>query len=308
MEKFKIIIYIFYLFIKSDFCIVVIPFKTFKLTEPSNFTVESILRAWRTNLIYTTISIGSPPQNIIMTINSNSFGTNLFQHMCDIPISLYNKSESKTFKVRQSATYYPMIRASVIEESIYFYNDLKMDKLKEYKNFKIIYSDNKKEDQSYLYEYHNYTCINTGLKLFYNSEIEKFSNIIDQLAQNHGESYDFTFKYTSNDEGMVIIGAEPHVFEPETYLEKDYRTIGAGDSDKQDYRDFHLTFDEIYISYKDNISENAMNKTLNETKKIRIKFVINALNIDLTVKFENSVNLNVLKGITTIQKSDFINK
>ena len=136
MEKFKIIIYIFYLFIKSDFCIVVIPFKTFKLTEPSNFTVESILRAWRTNLIYTTISIGSPPQNIIMTINSNSFGTNLFQHMCDIPISLYNKSESKTFKVRQSATYYPMIRASVIEESIYFYNDLKMDKLKEYKNFK----------------------------------------------------------------------------------------------------------------------------------------------------------------------------
>ena len=272
MEKFKIIIYIFYLFIKSDFCIVVIPFKTFKLTEPSNFTVESILRAWRTNLIYTTISIGSPPQNIIMTINSNSFGTNLFQHMCDIPISLYNKSESKTFKVRQSATYYPMIRASVIEESIYFYNDLKMDKLKEYKNFKIIYSDNKKEDQSYLYEYHNYTCINTGLKLFYNSEIEKFSNIIDQLAQNHGESYDFTFKYTSNDEGMVIIGAEPHVFEPETYLEKDYRTIGAGDSDKQDYRDFHLTFDEIYISYKDNDSENAVNKILNETKKIRIKF------------------------------------
>ena len=272
MEKFKIIIYIFYLFIKSDFCIVVIPFKTFKLTEPSDFTVESILRAWRTNLIYTTISIGSPPQNIIMTINSNSFGTNLFQHMCDIPISLYNKSESKTFKVRQSATYYPMIRASVIEESIYFYNDLKMDKLKEYKNFKIIYSDNKKEDQSYLYEYHNYTCINTGLKLFYNSEIEKFSNIIDQLAQNHGESYDFTFKYTSNDEGVVIIGAEPHVFEPETYLEKDYRTIGAGDSDKQDYRDFHLTFDEIYISYKDNGSENAVNKTLNETKKIRIKF------------------------------------
>ena len=42
------------------------------------------------------------------------------------------------------------------------------------------------------------TCINTGLKLFYNSEIEKFSNIIDQLAQNNGESYDFTFKYTSN--------------------------------------------------------------------------------------------------------------
>ena len=272
MEKLKIIIYLFFSIIKFNFCIIVLPFKTYKLPEPSNYTIESIFNSWGKNILYTTLSIGTPPQKIIMTINSNSYGTTLFQHMCDIPISLYNNNESKTFNRRQSVTYFPMVKASIIDETIYFYNNTEMDKLQEYKNFKFIYSDNKKEDQSYAYEYHNYTCINAGLKLNYNLEIEKFINIIIQLAQNFGESYDFTFKYNSNDEVMMIIGAEPHVFEPETYSEKDYRTVGANDKDMQVYRDWHITFDEIYISYKDKNTGNEINKKLNETNKIRIKF------------------------------------
>ena len=123
-----------------------------------------------------------------------------------------------------------------------------------------------------MYEYHNFTWINVGLKLNYNREFEKTINLIVQLAQNFKESYDFTFKYTSDDVGMVIIGAEPHVYDPDIYSEKDYRTIGAEDIDLQDYRDWHLTFDEIYFPYKDIITGNIMNKKLNETKKIRIKF------------------------------------
>ena len=123
-----------------------------------------------------------------------------------------------------------------------------------------------------MYEYHNYTCINAGLKLNYNHELEKNINLIIQLAQNFKESYDFTFKYTSENEGMIIIGAEPHVYDHDIYSEKDYRTIGAEDIDLQDYRDWHLNFDEIYFSYKDKITGNKINKKLNETKKIRIKF------------------------------------
>ena len=55
-------------------------------------------------------------------------------------------------------------------------------------------------------------------------------------------------------------------------LEKDYRTVGANDKDMQVYRDWHITFDEIYISYKDKNTGNEINKKLNETNKIRIKF------------------------------------
>ena len=272
MEKFKIIFFIFLLNIKFNFSIVVIPFKTFELNEPTNYTVQSILESWRQNILYTNVSIGTPPQKITLIIDSKSYITSLFQHMCDIPISSYNSSKSGTFNIRQSITYYPMVKASIIDETIYFYNDLKMSKMRAYNLFKLIYSDNKKEDQSYMYEYHNFTCINVGLKLNYNRELEKNINLIVQLAQNFKESYDFTFKYTSDDVGKVIIGAEPHVYDPDTYSEKDYRTIGAEDIDLQDYRDWHLTFDEIYFPYKDKISGNIMNKKLNETKKIRIKF------------------------------------
>ena len=258
MEKFKIILFIFFIIIKINFCIVVIPFKTFKLKDPINYTVESILESWRQNILYTNVYIGTPPQKMTMIIDSQSYIPKLFQHMCDIPITLYNNSESTSFNIRQTITYYPMVKASIIDETIYFYNDLKMNELKPYNLFKLIYSDNKKEDQSYMYEYHNYTCINLGLKLNYNRELEKNVNIIIQLAQNFKESYDFTFKYTSDDEGTIIIGSEPHVYAPDIYSEKDYRTVGAGDTDFQDYRDWHLTFDEIYFSYKDKTTGNEI--------------------------------------------------
>ena len=123
MEKLKIIIYLFFSIIKFNFCIIVLPFKTYKLPEPSNYTIESIFNSWGKNILYTTLSIGTPPQKIINKINSNSYGTTLFQHMCDIPISLYNNNESKTFNRRQSVTYFPMVRASIIDETIYFYNN-----------------------------------------------------------------------------------------------------------------------------------------------------------------------------------------
>ena len=273
MEKFNIIIFLFFFLIKLDKSIVVIPFETYKLEKIDIKKVnQTVLEPWRQNILYTKIKIGSPPQDIIMLINSESYITNLFQHMCDVSESLFNRTESSSFIILRPITYYPMVKAAIVDETIYFYNDLKMEKLQPYKLLKLIYSDNNKEDQSYMYEYHNNTCIDVGFKLNHKMEIEKEINLINQLAQNFKETYDFTFKYTSDNEGMIIIGAEPHVYDPDNYQEINYRTVGAGDSDLQDYRDWHLTFDEIYISYKDKSSNNNINKNLNETKKIRIKF------------------------------------
>ena len=184
-----------------------------------------------------------------MLINSESYITNLFQHMCDVSQSLFNRTQSSSFIIVRPITYYPMVKAAIIDETIYFYNDLKMEDLQPYKLLKLIYSDNNKEDQSYMYEYHNNTCIDVGFKLNHKMEIEKEINLINQLAQNFKESYDFTFKYTSDNEGMIIIGAEPHVYDSDNFQEINYRTVGAGDSDFQDYQDWHLTFDEIYIFY-----------------------------------------------------------
>ena len=166
MEKLNIIIFLFFLLIKLDECIVVIPFKTFK---PENIDIkkseQTVLEPWRQNILYTKIKIGSPPQDIIMIINSESYITNLYQHMCDISESLFNKTQSSSFIVIRPSTYFPMVRAAIIDETIYFYSDLKMEELQAYNLLKLIYSDNNKEDQSYMCEYHNNTCIDVGFKL-----------------------------------------------------------------------------------------------------------------------------------------------
>ena len=101
------------------------------------------------------MEIGTPPQEIVMIIDSQSYITNLFQHMCDIPLSLVNYTGSSTIRTIRPVTYFPMVKASIVDDIIYFYNDLNMKKSQAYKNFRLIYSDNKQEDQSYMYEYHN---------------------------------------------------------------------------------------------------------------------------------------------------------
>ena len=273
MEKFNITIFIFFIFLQLSNCIVVIPFKTFKQLIPGKkkYKTDTPLELWRQNLLYTKVSIGTPPQSIVMMIDSQSHVVNLFQHYCDVSFSLVNYTGSSSLRTIRPITYFPMVKASIVDETIYLYNNLKMNTLQEYKLFKLIYSDNKPEDQSYLYEYHNNTCINVGLKLKQKSEVEKDINLINQLAMNFKESYDLTLKYTSEDDGMIIIGAEPHVYEPEKYSEKNYRTFDLDESFVSD-PDWHLNFSEIYLTYINRTTNNKVKKTLNETNKIKIKF------------------------------------
>ena len=271
MEKIKLFIFLFTTKIFIN-CIIVIPFKTLDQPDPLNFTIDNVIRNWSHNIIYSNASIGTPSQKINFILNSNSFSSDLFQHMCDIPSSSYNSSKSSTFIKRQSVIYYPMVKAYIIEETIYFNTGLKTNEIKPFHKIKMIYSDNKKEDQPFHYEYHDNTCINFGLILTPNGEIDKNVNLINQLAMNHKESYDISIKYTSDKDGVIVIGAEPHVYDNENYSEKNYRLVGAEDSDLSDYRYWYFNFDEIFFSYRDKLSGNMMNEKLNKTKKIKIKF------------------------------------
>ena len=273
MEKFKISIFIFFIFIQLSNCIVVIPFKTIKQFIPSKkkYKTDTPLELWRQNILYTKVSIGTPPQSIVMMIDSESYIVNLFQHFCDVSFSLVNYTGSSSLRTIRPITYFPMVKASVVDETIYFFNNLNLTNLQEYKYFRLIYSDNKPEDQSYLYEYHNNTCINVGLKLKQKTDTEKDINLINQLAMNFKESYDFTVKYTSDDDGMIIIGAEPHVYDHTKYSEKNYRTFDFDESFVQD-PDWHLNFSEIYLTYINRTTNNKVKKILNETIKIKIKF------------------------------------
>ena len=92
MNKIKEFIY-FLLLISIYKSIVVIPFKIYQKEEPDNFTADDVINYWEYDLIYSSSLIGTPAQKILMIINSETFGTNLYQNMCDIPGSSYSKKK-----------------------------------------------------------------------------------------------------------------------------------------------------------------------------------------------------------------------
>ena len=245
MEKISQIILLFIL-ISFNSCIIVIPFKTYVKKEPETFKPIDIINYWGKNIIYSETLIGTPPQKISIIINSQNFGTHLFKNMCDLPNSNFERNESSSFKYYSNITYLQINNASVINETIYFYDSLKLEKRIPLNFYRIIYSDNEES----IYEYHNNTCIDLGLPLRWNNYQDVPTNLISQLKSKYKiiETFDISFKYNSESEGVIVIGQEPHLYDPENYFEKQYRIYGAIGGEGQ--YDWFLFPDASYISYK----------------------------------------------------------
>ena len=253
-------------------CVVIIPFKTYYQKEPDDFNATDVVNYWEKNVIYSDSSIGTPGQKIILILDSQSHGTNLFEHMCDLSGSSYIKEKSSTFYLEKVInSYYPMNNASIINETLFFYDNFDLKELKPLKFFKIIYSDNDEKTQKDKYEYHQYTCINVGLSLSWTSSDDVPTNLIRQIKNGYNfETYDFTFEFSSEDEGKIIIGAEPHIYDPDNYFELQYRIVGAEGSNYQ--RDWFLNFDKLYYTYKVKSTGYTINETFGVVKSLRIQF------------------------------------
>ena len=90
MNKFLQNIFILIILFNPFPCIIVIPFKTYIIPEPEKFANHSdIFKYWNQNILYTTTLIGTPGQNITLLLTSQTFGSLMFYHMCDIPFSSY---------------------------------------------------------------------------------------------------------------------------------------------------------------------------------------------------------------------------
>ena len=206
------------LFILINLCssIIVIPFKTYNQNEPDQFSSPSdLFKYWSKNIIYSENLIGTPPQNIKIILNSQSFSSSIFNHMCDLPSSSYEKEKSQSYKHEKNIrSYSTMSNASLISETLYLYDNLNIDKLKPYNGFTFIYSQNLEEDQGKTYEYHPYTCMNMGFQLGWTFTNDFQANFITQLRKklNITETHDFTFEYINDTDGRIIIGNEPHFY------------------------------------------------------------------------------------------------
>ena len=192
--------------------------------------------------------------------------------MCDIPDSLYSKEDSNTFyEFKNIHSYHPMKNASIINETLFFYDNINTKELKPLEYMKIIYSDNDEEVQKDSYEYHNNTCINAGLKVGWMYYEDVQTNLISQLKKGFNlETYDFTFNYNSENEGKIIIGAEPHIYDPENFFELQYRIVGSVNG--QNDRDWFLNFDNLYQTYKVKSTGGILNETIGLINTLRIQF------------------------------------
>jgi len=274
MNKFLQNIFILFILTRCYISIIVIPFKTYINPEPEKFQNNSdIFLYWTKNILYTTTLIGTPSQNITLLLNSQSFSSSIFYHMCDIPFSSYEKEKSSSYSfVKNINSFSSMKNASVIEETVYLYSDLNCKKLKPYKPLTIIYSPNDKNSQGNSYEYHSNTCMNVGFQLSWISFDEIQSNLILQLKNNLKiiETRDFTFEYLTKTEGRIVIGAEPHFYDEEKYSEKQYRISYAVSNDGINLHDFFLNFDNIFVNCKNKYSGKKYNESISMVKSAKI--------------------------------------
>ena len=229
---------------------IVLPFKTLYKEEPKEFTNSTeLINYWDKNLIYSTVKIGTPPQNIAIFFHSQNFGSYLYYHMGDFPDSNFERKESSSFVWKENLNKVtPMENASLVTDTFYFYDKLDTNEMKSVELIPFVYSDNDKEIQGKNYEYHNYTCMNIGLKLHYYVDHEKKSNFIEHLKalNNIILTYDYTLEYLSNDEGRIIIGEEPYTYAPDIYKKQNFKLSGA--VYEKDIYNFYLVCDSIYMN------------------------------------------------------------
>ena len=215
--------------IDNEIKIIVLPFKTLNslnsdFSSPINVTSSIIA-----NPIYTELNITD--QKLIAIFNSNEYGFYMTSENCPNNANYFIK-KSKFFR-NDSFGYASerMILYRDYELKTYQYGLYTRMKLKEY--------NDKKQ------------CAIFGLQM--KSKIydhEAVQNFIKTFKLNDNiKSCIWTFKYTNDEEGLLIIGASPIVYDP-IFKNKKYLSYQTNAVGYTDVVDFGINFDEIRINDK----------------------------------------------------------
>ena len=102
------------------------------------------------------------------------------------------------------------VKAVQIKETIYLYEDLKMEKIKKLEDFPFLMKLSTIEENKG-------GCFLFGT-LYRTNKEKRQINFIEELKKlKLINGYAWTFKYTSDNEGLFILGDEPHVYDPDNY-------------------------------------------------------------------------------------------
>ena len=223
----SIIIIFFHIFlltlpfqINSDMKIIVLPFKTLKSKTQDPTSV--IL-----NPIYTNINMTS--QYLLSIFSSNEYDYYMTSENCPDESNYYIYKSKTLIKLSDS---YASERMSLYRDY-----ELKTQLYGLFTKMKINEFNNKPQ------------CAIFGLQM--NSKVYEYNsknNFIKNFKSNENiNSTQWTFKYTKEDEGLLIIGESPIVYDPDFKNKKYtlYQTKAVGNSD---FVDFGLDFDDISIN------------------------------------------------------------
>ena len=248
-----------------------LPVHTFHTTapKPEETTKEVYYKYFHDNNIYTILELGWPSQKIVAKLNFDEYPFFIYYNRCIIESS-FDLNISKTFKktpfqhlLTDIYTY-----TYLVDDSFYFSN-------KETYKMTYLFSPVNNGTSELKIEKLPYTCAEIGLKIPKPDAKSYNYNFIRELKLlNLINDYTFFIEYNrdNSDEGDIIIGVEPHNYNPDKYKFNQMTAISTAQVAYDLY--WQLTFNEIYFNLKD---EN------NETKKISITRLDTGLNHNLNI-------------------------
>ena len=237
MRKY-ILLYVF--FIEQIFNYVVIPFKTYhhyqkdeKKEDDEEYNSINFIQDYLNNKIYFPVEIGSPAKEVAMILTTQSSGLNIGYSICNkseftnLPQNYYEykveNSSTYNLTTKNIKTYSNAIGGFKSTELFKFFSDLEKKEVYEIEDLPFIYTP--KEDVFYKYE-DGKICGLIGLTLYEKDTFQETYNLISLLKKmNITNNYVFSYEYEpeNNEEGKIIIGEYPHIYNKNKYNEEQLR-------------------------------------------------------------------------------------
>ena len=208
---------------------IVYPFK--KSTKEKKSYPENLLQ----NDLEITLKIGTPPQSVDLNLRSRIYTFFVTSSQVNLPYKLFNEKESTSLvqisKKETNFTNMEYSKGLKISESIYI-NDKELKGITLMLGTELAYNE----------------CGALGLRLINSHESSNDLSFIYQIKKYANlDSYTFTLKYKNDEEGDLIIGAYPHVYDNK-FNEKNFLYSKAG-SNKNGVN-WVLNFDVIRYNNK----------------------------------------------------------
>ena len=210
MIKLYFFSFLSFLFINlSSESYIIYPFK--KSTKENKSYPENLLQ----NDLEITLKIGTPPQSVDLNLRSRIYTFFVTSSQVNLPYKLFNEKESTSLvqisKRETNFTNMEYSKGLKISESIYI-NDKELKGITLMLGTELAYNE----------------CGALGLRLINSHESSNDLSFIYQIKKYANlDSYTFTLKYKNDEEGDLIIGAYPHVYDNK-FNEKNFFYSKAG--------------------------------------------------------------------------------